>query len=47
MNRNPLAHKEINRDNPLKLTNEQQMSYDKISKENYKEFLIYGVTGSR
>lgn len=47
VNRNPFAHKEINRDNPLKLTNEQQMSYDKISKENYKEFLIYGVTGSR
>lgn len=47
VNRNPFAHKEINRDNPLKLTDEQQMAYDKISKENYKEFLIYGVTGSR
>lgn len=47
VNRNPFAHKEINRDNPLELTNEQQMAYDKISKENYKEFLIYGVTGSR
>lgn len=47
VNRNPFAHKEINRDNPLKLTHEQQMAYDKISKENYKEFLIYGVTGSR
>lgn len=47
VNRNPFAHKEINRDNPLKLTDEQQMAYDKISKENYKVFLIYGVTGSR
>lgn len=47
VNRNPFAHKEIHRDNPFKLTEEQQMAYDKISKENYKEFLIYGVTGSR
>ncbi len=47
VNRNPFAHKEIKRDNPLKLTEEQQMAYDKISKEKYKEFLIYGVTGSR
>lgn len=47
INRNPFAHKEINRDNSLKLTGEQQMAYDKISNENYKEFLIYGVTGSR
>lgn len=47
VNRNPFAHKEIKRDNPLKLTEEQQKAYDKISKEKYKEFLIYGVTGSR
>lgn len=45
--RNPFAHKDIKRDKPLKLTNQQQIAYDKISKSDYKEFLIYGVTGSR
>lgn len=45
--RNPFASKDVKRDKPLKLTDEQQIAYDKISKENYKEFLIYGVTGSR
>ncbi len=45
--RNPFAHKDIKRDKPLKLTNQQRIAYDKISKSDYKEFLIYGVTGSR
>lgn len=45
--RNPFASKDVKRDKSLKLTDEQQIAYDKISKENYKEFLIYGVTGSR
>ena len=45
--RNLFAHKDIKRDKPLKLTNQQQIAYDKISKSDYKEFLIYGVTGSR
>ena len=45
--RNPFIHKNIKRDEPLKLTKEQQFAYDKISKSNYNEFLIYGVTGSR
>ncbi len=47
INRNPFAHKDIKRDKPLKLTEEQEVAYDKISKSKYKEFLIYGVTGSR
>lgn len=45
--RNPFVNKNIKPDKPLKLTNEQQLAYDRISKSNYKEFLIYGVTGSR
>ena len=45
--RNPFIHKEIKRDNPLELTNEQEEAYEKISTSNFKEFLIYGVTGSR
>ena len=45
--RNPFEHKDIEKDKPLKLTEEQQLAYDKISTSNYKEFLIYGVTGSR
>ena len=47
INRNPFAHKNIKKDQPLKLTEEQQVAYDKISSSNYKEFLVYGVTGSR
>ena len=45
--RNPFIHKEIKRDKPLKLTEEQQYAYKKISSSKFKEFLIYGVTGSR
>ena len=47
ISRNPFAHKDIKKDKALTLTDEQQVAYDKISKSNYKEFLIYGVTGSR
>lgn len=47
VNRNPFAHKDVKKDKLLKLTDEQQVAYDKISKSGYKEFLIYGVTGSR
>ena len=36
----------IKKDKPLKLNKEQQKAFDKISKSNYKEFLIYGITGS-
>lgn len=45
--RNPFINKNIKKDNSLKLTNEQQLAYEKISNSKYKEFLIYGVTGSR
>ena len=47
--RNPFINKNITQDKPLNLSKEQQEAYDKISKSKnqYKEFLIYGVTGSR
>ena len=47
MERNPFINKNIKRDKKLKLTEEQQEAYDKISKSAFAEFLIYGVTGSR
>lgn len=45
--RNPFINKKIKPDKPLKLTEEQQNAYNKIKDSKYKEFLIYGVTGSR
>ena len=47
--RNPFINKNIIQDKPLSLSKEQQEAYDRISKSTneYKEFLIYGVTGSR
>ena len=45
--RNPFIHKEIKRDKPLKLTDEQEIAYKEICDSKFKEFLIYGVTGSR
>ena len=45
--RNPFVNKNIQPDKLLKLTYEQQLAYDKISNSKYKEYLIYGVTGSR
>lgn len=45
--RNPFINKNIKRDKPLVLTEEQQLAYNRISNSTYKEFLIYGVTGSR
>ncbi len=47
IDRNPFQHKNIKKDKAFKLTKEQQAAYDKISNSKYKEFLIYGVTGSR
>ena len=47
IDRNPFINKSIKRDKKLKLTKEQQEAYNKISMSKYKEFLIYGVTGSR
>ncbi len=49
--RNPFLHKVVKQDNNLVLTKEQQTAYEKIvnviDKKEFKEFLIYGVTGSR
>ena len=49
--RNPLDGKNLEKSNNLKLTEEQQIAYDKVKfqmeKEEYKSFLLYGVTGSR
>ena len=51
VDRNPFINKDISRDNDLPLTDEQRQAYMKIeesiNKNEYKEFLIYGVTGSR
>lgn len=49
--RNPFLHKVVEQDNNLVLTEEQQKAYeeimDSLQKQEFKEFLIYGVTGSR
>lgn len=49
--RDPLEGKEIEKTNNLKLTDEQQIAFEKIkaqmTKQEYKSFLLYGVTGSR
>lgn len=49
--RNPFINKNIVRDEDLKLTLEQQKAYnsveESIENKEFKEFLIYGVTGSR
>ena len=48
--RNPLENKNIENTNNLKLTEEQQNAFNKIStsmdSKKYEEFLLYGVTGS-
>lgn len=44
--RNPFKDRKIKRDNPLQLTEEQQMAFNKIDNSGFNEFLIYGVTGS-
>lgn len=48
--RNPLAHKHLEKTENLKLTKEQQNAYEKIEKtmkqSEYNQFLLYGVTGS-
>lgn len=55
--RNPLLNKDIEKIKQkektikLNLTQEQEKAYQEVSKvideENYKSFLLYGVTGSR
>lgn len=44
--RNPFVNRKRTPDKPLKLTDEQKTAYEKIKSSNFKEFLIYGVTGS-
>ena len=48
--RNPLISKKVENTQKLKLTEEQQWSFNKISesinKNIYQQFLLYGVTGS-
>lgn len=48
--RNPLERKKIEKSNKLNLNDEQQYAYDKIcsaiNKNLFKQFLLYGVTGS-
>lgn len=48
--RNPLKEKNIESSSKFKLTDEQKDAYDcvgkAIDKEEYKQFLLYGVTGS-
>ena len=50
IDRNPLINKKVENQNKLKLTEEQEKAYNKIenaiNKNNYEEFLLYGVTGS-
>lgn len=49
--RNPFVNKNVKKDNPKKLTEEQQVCFDGISKyienEEYSSNLIFGITGSR
>ena len=48
--RNPLANKKVEKTENLKLTDEQQIAFNKISdcinNNEYNRFLLYGVTGS-
>lgn len=48
--RNPLIHKKIEKSENLKLTEEQENAFNKIKnqiiKNEFEEFLLYGVTGS-
>lgn len=49
--RNPFEFKDIKRDKPLPLTEEQKRAFQKVAQsieENkFQEYLLYGVTGSR
>ena len=48
--RNPLLRRDCEKTDKLKLTEEQEIAYksveETIDKEEYKQFLLYGVTGS-
>ena len=49
--RNPFVNKKVPKDSALNLNDEQKICFDKVTEsienKEYKEFLIYGVTGSR
>lgn len=49
--RNPFKNKNVKRDKEFVLNDEQQYAFFRVSqlikKEEYQEFLLYGVTGSR
>lgn len=49
--RNPFEFKQVKPDKALPLTDEQQVAYDKVAEKidtnEFEEFLLYGVTGSR
>lgn len=49
--RNPFVNKKVARDTALNLNEEQQFCFDKVNNsienKEYKEFLLYGITGSR
>lgn len=49
--RNPFVHKEVKSDKKLKLTEEQNLAYNKVKEKivnhEYEQFLLYGITGSR
>lgn len=51
VDRNPFINKNIEKTNELKLTDEQQLAYnsvlESINNNKHKEYLIYGITGSR
>lgn len=51
IDRDPLAYKKIEKTYNLKLTEEQKKAYEQVEKvinnNQYKNFLLYGITGSR
>lgn len=51
IDRNPLVHKNIEKTDDLLFTKEQKQAYEKIeasiNNNEYKDFLLFGVTGSR
>ncbi len=51
IDRNPLINKNVNLNKKLELTEEQKKAYLEVEKamkaQEFKEFLLYGVTGSR
>ena len=51
VDRNPFINKKIEKNSRLKINEEQEIAYDKIAKaidiNQFEEFLLYGVTGSR